>query len=53
MFVIYRVELLVRVWFVSIVHVSAVPCFFGAVFVLILAVPLYMPFVCIIRLTGT
>ena len=29
MFVIYRFGLLVRVWFVSMMHTAVVPCFFG------------------------
>jgi hypothetical protein len=44
MFVIYRLELLVRVQFVSIVYTLAVACFFGFVSLLILAVALYIFF---------
>jgi hypothetical protein len=43
-FVVYGFELLVRVWFVSIVYPFAVACFFWSVCSLILAVPLYISF---------
>jgi hypothetical protein len=43
-YLLLRFELLVRVWFVSIVYPFVVACFFGSVCSLILAVPLYISF---------